>query len=178
MGGLPEREIQKGQRQPRRGLARFRPTTRKTSVVRIHPPVLGELRFSWNEKLGITGCEYLTRWGIETKFGSVRVHKWTGPDDDRAFHDHPWWFLTFVLRGGYTDVSPNGEEKVSAPAIKFRPALHQHTVVPYSQGALTLLITGPKMRSWGFWLDGKFRKANKWFGKYGHHPCNDLTGSE
>ena len=148
--------------------------TRKNTVVRFHPRVLGEIRLSWKEKLGVPGCEYLTRWGVETRFGSIRVHKWTGPDDDRAFHDHPWWFLTFVLRGGYTDVSPEGEERVSAPAIRFRPALHQHTVVPYPQGATTLLITGPKSRAWGFWLNGKFRKANKWFASFGHHPCNDL----
>lgn len=114
----------------------------------------------------------MVRWGIETQLGSIRVHHWLAPDDDRAFHDHPWWFLTFVFSGGYTDVGPRGRDVVTAPAVRYRPALHQHTVFPHAQGAWTLLITGPKARAWGFWRHGKFRKANKWFAKYGHHPCS------
>jgi hypothetical protein len=144
--------------------------TRSRSAVRIGPR--GQFRFFWNEKLGVPGCEYLRRWGFETPFGSVRVHAWTGPDDDRAFHDHPWWFLTFVLKGGYWDFTPGDVEHVSAPAVRFRPALHRHTVKPYPGGAWTLLITGPKIRAWGFWVDGRFRKAIKYFSKYGHHPCD------
>jgi hypothetical protein len=104
-------------------------------------------------------------------FGSVRVHHWLSADDDRAFHDHPWWFLTIVLRGGYVDQSPAGEDEVFAPAVRFRHALHRHTVYPGPRGAWTLVITGPRKRSWGFWRDGKFRKANKWFSTWGHHPC-------
>lgn len=145
--------------------------TRRRSVVRFSPPGLGEIRLSWSERLGLPACPYLVRWAVETKIGSIRVHSWHGPDDDRAFHDHPWWFLTFVIKGGYVDKNPNGDEHLHAPAIKFRPALHRHTVVPDPGGAVTLLITGPKIRSWGFWFNGKFRKANKWFAGHGHHPC-------
>lgn len=154
----------------RTGVAQAESTAqmKQRSVGRNHPPV--QIRF--REKLGLPECPYVIRWRIETPIGSVRVHHWLGPDDDRAFHDHPWWFLTFVLRGGYTDVSPTGGEYLRAGCIRFRPALHQHTVVPDKGGAWTLLITGPKTRSWGFWLKGKFKKANKWFATYGHHPCN------
>lgn len=132
------------------------------------PPV----QIKFRERLGLPECPYVIRWRIETPLGSVRLHHWLGPDDDRAFHDHPWWFLTFVLRGGYTDKSPAGEEHLRAGMVKYRPALHQHTVVPDAGGAWTVLVTGPKMRAWGFWLNGKFRKANKWFATFGHHPCN------
>lgn len=119
------------------------------------------------------GCPYVIRWRIETPIGSVRLHHWLGPDDDRAFHDHPWWFLTFVLRGGYIDVSPEGDDHLYAPAVRFRRAHHRHTVVPECEGAWTLVITGPKVRRWGFWLNGKFIRANKWFLTQGHHPCGD-----
>jgi hypothetical protein len=132
------------------------------------PPV--QIRF--REKLGLPECPYVVRWRFETPLGSIRLHHWLGPDDDRAFHDHPWWFLTFVFWGGYTDKSPAGDEHLRMGDIRFRPALHQHTVVPDLKGAWTFLVTGPKMRSWGFWLNGKFRKANKWFASFGHHPCN------
>jgi hypothetical protein len=136
---------------------------------RVHPPVLIARR----EKLGRPECPYVHRWRLELRgVGSVRVHHWLGPDDDRAFHDHPWWFVTLVLRGGYTDHHPGGTEHLEAPTVRYRPAEYQHYVIPDPGGAWTLLITGPKVRSWGFWLDGKFRKANKWFASRGHHPCS------
>jgi hypothetical protein len=138
------------------------------SVVRVHPPV----QIKFHEKLGLPECPYVIRWRIETRIGSIRLHHWLGPDDDRAFHDHPWWFATFVLRGGYTDRSPAGEEHLKAGSMRYRPALHQHTVVPDANGAWTLLVTGPKIRRWGFWLNGKLIKANKWFLSFGHHPCD------
>jgi hypothetical protein len=131
------------------------------------PPVL----VKFHEKLGLAECPYVIRWRIETKICSLRLHHWLGPDDDRAFHDHPWWFTTLVLRGGYTDKSPAGEEHLRAGNIRYRAALHQHTVIPDSGGAWTLLVTGPKIRHWGFWLNGKFIKANKWFLRFKHHPC-------
>lgn len=139
----------------------------RRSVVRVHPPV----QIKFRERLGLPECPYVIRWRLETKIGSIRLHHWLGPDDGRAFHDHPWWFTTLVLRGGYTDKSPAGNEHLRAGNIRYRPAEHQHTVVPDPGGAWTLLVTGPKIRAWGFWLAGKFRKANKWFATYGHHPC-------
>ena len=134
---------------------------------RKRPPVL----IRWNERLGLPACPYVIRWRVELPFGSLRLHHWLAPDDDRALHDHPWWFTTLVLRGGYTDRNPGGDDHLRAGSVRYRPALHRHTVVPDAGGAWTLLVTGPPVRSWGFWLDGKFRKANKWFLTYGHHPC-------
>jgi hypothetical protein len=99
------------------------------------------------------------------------VHHWLASDDPRAFHDHPWWFATLVVRGSYLDRSPAGDDVLHPGSVRFRPALHQHTVFPFPGGAWTVMITGPKTRVWGFHHDGKFVKANKWFAKYGHHPC-------
>lgn len=129
------------------------------------------LTVKFNEKLGLPQCPYVIRWRIETPIGSLRVHHWISSDDDRAIHDHPWWFLTFVVKGGYTDYSPNRPDFMKAPAVRFRKAEHQHTVFPHEGGCWTILITGRPLRKWGFWPKGKFVKANKWFLAYGHHPC-------
>lgn len=142
--------------------------TRKRSVGRNHPRVL---QFTWRERLGLPECPYLIRWRLETRFGSLRVHHWLSNDDERAFHDHPWWFLTLVVKGSYTDSSPSGDDVLHFGSVRYRPALHQHTVYPGPDGAWTLMITGPQSRKWGFWPKGKFVKANKWFLTYGHHPC-------
>lgn len=136
---------------------------------RKRPPVLILKR---TERLGLPECPYLIRWRLETPLGSIRVHHWLGPDDDRAFHDHPWWFLTLVVRGGYEDRNPGGTDRLRAGSVRFRRALHRHTVVPAGSGAWTVMVTGKRTRSWGFWLNGKFYKANKWFLARGHHPCS------
>lgn len=133
----------------------------------------GKWKFAWREPLGLPECPYVIRWRAETPWVSVRVHHWLGPDDDRAFHDHPWWFITLVLRGGYTDKNPDGADRLHAGSVRYRPALHRHTVVPDPEGAWTVLLTGPIIRSWGFWPGGvKFVKANKWFFTRQHHPCS------
>jgi hypothetical protein len=146
---------------------------------------------AFNERLGLPSCPYVIRWRLETPWFSIRLHHWLAPDDDRAPHDHPWNFTTFVLLGGYTDEStkpcdsncgPVGHvggcaakfktrEHLRAPAIRRREAAHQHTVFPDPDGAWTIIVTGPKVRSWGFWVKGKFVKMNKYFLTHGHHPC-------
>lgn len=125
-----------------------------------------------NEKLGLDTCPYLIRWRFETPWGSIRLHHWLAPDDPRHRHDHPWSFVTFVLKGGYTDLSPSGDQHLKAPAVQHRDATHQHTVVPDEGGAWTVIVTGPKIREWGFWVNGKFRSRIKYFWKFGHHPCD------
>jgi hypothetical protein len=142
---------------------------KQRTVLRMCPRVL---KFAWKEPLGLPECPYVIRWRLELFGFSVRVHHWLSNDDDRAFHDHPWWFLTFVVKGGYTDENPDGLDILEAPAVRFRKAEHQHTVHPHEGGCWTLLITGRPVRTWGFWANGnKFVKANKWFLIYGHHPC-------
>jgi hypothetical protein len=141
---------------------------KRRSETRSLPPV--QLR--WAERLGLPDCPYVIRWRLELPIGSIRIHHWLGPDDDRAFHDHPWWFATLVVRGGYADHNPDGVDRLRAGSLRYRRAHHRHTVAPDASGAWTVMVTGPRTRAWGFWRAGKFVKANKWFGKYGHHPCH------
>jgi hypothetical protein len=37
---------------------------------------------------------------------AARVHNIKRSDYDRALHDHPWWNISFVLKGGYWEVVP------------------------------------------------------------------------
>lgn len=131
--------------------------------------------FTWGEKLGRPECPYLQRWVLNFKVFSVRLHHWYSSDDHRAFHDHPWWFCTLVLRGGYTDVSPVGREVMRPGTLRCREATHRHTVEVNPGGCWTLILTGPVSRVWGFWVrnGAKFMKTNKYFLKYGHHPCKE-----
>lgn len=131
-----------------------------------------KFRIKFGEELKCSVGVYVRRWICETPFGSLRLHHWLHSDDDRAFHDHPWWFVTLVLQGGYTDCSPKGEERMASPKIAFRPAEHSHTVKVDKGGCWTLLITGPQVRRWGFWVGRKWKKSNKYFLEHGMHVCD------
>jgi hypothetical protein len=130
-------------------------------------------QFRWREPLGKPECPYAYRWILNLWLFSIRVHQWVRSDDKRYFHDHPWSFITIVLRGSYVDVSPAGRDPLSLGSIRFRKATHQHYVEVPRGGALTLLVTTLPVRHWGFWVKGKFKRPLRYFGKYGHVPCSE-----
>lgn len=113
----------------------------------------------------------MRRWVLGFGIFSIRLHHWYSSDDARFWHDHSWFFVTLVLWGGYTDVSLFGRERMTPGVIRYRPALHRHTVEVDRGGCWTLVFTGPKVRRWGFWVGNKFRRSAKYFREYGHHPC-------
>lgn len=125
------------------------------------------------EKLGKPDCPYLERWVINLGLFAIRLHHWIASDDQRYFHDHPWDFLVVILKGGYTDKSPGKYDTLKIGSIRFRKAEHKHTVKVNPGGCWSLLITGPKIRNWGFWLPGRttIMRPLRYFNRYGHHPC-------
>ena len=126
---------------------------------------------TWNQPLGIAECPYLHRWVLNLGLFSVRLHKWSASDDLRAMHDHPFHFITFVLKGKYIDISPGKIELLPRWSIRFRKAKHTHSVKIVDKPTWTLLLCGPELRKWGFFPGGKFTRKDKYFKKYGHHPC-------
>jgi hypothetical protein len=145
-------------------------------VRRFESPPPYHFKIRWAEELK---CQlpngsgvYNRRWYLETAFFSIRLHHWMHSDDVRAPHDHPWWFVTFVLSGGYLDLSPSGDCRMARWSWAFRPAHHQHSVKVDPGGCWTILLTGPKSRFWGFWVQEKFVKANKYFLRFGPHHCD------
>lgn len=134
---------------------------------------------SWlcGEELGRGECPYLRRWVLDFKFSSLRLHHWMASDDQRHPHDHPWWFWSLVLRGRMTEcpanVDPLRPGKLrEVGSLEFFQAEHRHSVrVTPGEGCWTLLLTGPEKRVWGFWVNGRFRKRNKYFYMKQHHPC-------
>jgi hypothetical protein len=127
--------------------------------------------FTWNKPLGLPECPYLRLWMIDFGIFAIRLHHWLGSDDQRFFHDHPWWFITLCLWGSYTDISPSGQDTLTMGSIRFRRANHRHTAKVH-RSTWTLLITGRPTRRWGFWIGNKLFKRDKYFATYGHHPCD------
>ncbi len=135
------------------------------------------MRVKFGEKLGNPTCPYLQRWTLEIyNLFSIRLHRWFRGDDERALHDHPWNFYGIVLKGSYTDLTEEGREEMPTGKVFYRDAEHKHTVE--TKGCWTLVLTGPVIRKWGFWLRNKSKTADVWFKakryfiKHGHHPCS------
>lgn len=112
------------------------------------------------------------RWVLNLGSASIRIHKWLRSDDLRYKHDHPGWFITFVLRGYYDDISPAGVDRLDRFSIRFRRATHAHSVKVPPEGCITLLICGAHTRNWGFFVKGKFKRPLGFFHKFGHPPCD------
>lgn len=134
---------------------------------------------TWAEKLGRPECPYLVRWVLNLWLFSIRLHWWRGSDDQRCFHDHPWWFVSLILWGGYTEHSEDQEglthRSYGVGNMLIRNAEWRHSVEVGPRGAITLMITGPERRQWGFWVQGRFLKRNKYFFQNGHHQCDGVT---
>ena len=124
-----------------------------------------------HDKAGRPECPYIERWIADFKVFSIRLHHWLASDDQRYFHDHAWWFVSFLFWGSYIERTPQGETIRHAPSIRFYPALHQHIVI-VKKPCWTLLLTGKESRKYGYWVNGRFRKRNKYFYEHGLHPCD------
>lgn len=139
----------------------------------------------WGEYLGLDECPYMRRWVLSAGFFSLRVHHFYRSDDKRATHDHPFWFLTLILKGGYVDITYNerGEAQcqfMRPGRIALRPANHKHSVVVGQGygGCWTFVLTGPSKRKWGFFLrengeEHRFVGVRQYFKQFGHPPCDE-----
>lgn len=105
---------------------------------------------------------YLERWILWFGF-TLRLHKFHKGDDDRAYHDHPWWFVTFPFEPYLERTPQQPVTMVKALRPHFRSASHQHIVQLIEHRPVwTLILTGTKSNDWGFWNKGKFTPHEVW----------------
>lgn len=111
---------------------------------------------------------YMLRWFLipRNPVLNVYLHNILRSDDDRALHDHPWVSVSLMLSGPLMEAyrpdhrKPETQERVlETGQVVFRAARFSHrlVVVPGTLGALTLFITGPRIRKWGFWCPHSWR---------------------
>jgi hypothetical protein len=112
---------------------------------------------------------YMTRWRvIAVPWFGLYVHRLDKPDPRPTLHDHPWPFLSLILRGGYTEeVGVRSEGESSSPVVGRRSrswrhgSSHRlrksdaHTITGLRRTPTwTLVLVGRRARpepSWGYW---------------------------
>jgi len=125
-------------------------------------PKIRRLRLRRND-----GKVYLNRWGFGFKhFLTGMIHVMDESDPGIDLHDHPWWFVTIPLYGGYEELRADcreapelarkgiyGKREVRRP---FRPRVMRldecHTITKLNKKrSVSLVISGPVKRTWGFY---------------------------
>jgi hypothetical protein len=128
--------------------------------------------FYFYSDITISGVLYMRRWRFMPDWlPGFRVHNILQSDDDRALHDHPFSFLTIILKGGYYEHLADGTKKWHGRgAILWRPAETLHRIelktisqftVYDTQGkrikthrtllpAWTFVLRSRYFRQWGF----------------------------
>jgi hypothetical protein len=108
------------------------------------------------------GRTYLNRLRvIQTPLVSVYLHKIHRPDAFHYAHDHPWWFASLVLSGGYSERVWNDPRRPeSFMRTRRRWSLRTirrsqgHQITDVHGDLWTLVITGPKRDTWRFYPEG------------------------
>lgn len=114
---------------------------------------------------------YLRRLAIvKCPLFAIYVHWIFLPDNDRDCHDHPWNFKSFVLRGGYAEhlyysMKDRKRDKFSTKeygrfSYHRMPTYFAHRITWLKENTVTLIITGRRKRTWGFWTKEGWVKYN------------------
>jgi len=121
------------------------------------------------------GRVYLDRWGIgHDRIGKIMLHRMEAPDPGIDLHDHPWWFTSIILWGGYVELRADTRDAPTLAAVAARwpdtcqPGVtvvrrpgtvrslrldEAHTIVHLRRRtSWSLVIAGPRRRRWGFYL--------------------------
>jgi hypothetical protein len=128
-------------------------------------------RFAFLEKFEIPHMDrpdvnYLERLRIvQTPWFSLYLHRIGTPDSRPTLHDHPWCFVSLILRGGYIERRLNLHTR--EVSLKHRRRLNimrrddAHAILELDRTPTwSLLLVGRRRRTWGYW-----------------RPLNEATGS-
>lgn len=99
----------------------------------------------------LIASDYMRRWIFQTPWGAIRIHKILRGDSRDHYHDHPFSFTSIILRGGYTEHTPDCEPQIFKPGSVVRKKGEDlHYLELLGKTAWTLVFAGPFYRDWGF----------------------------
>jgi hypothetical protein len=124
-----------------------------------------------HQVIGPPSNPYMLRWYLipHTRFVNLYLHKFLRSDEDRALHDHPWAFWSWVIKGQYWEYTQGPWLDDETPtfnkwmrkrwSLAYCKATHAHRVelvwgnACREQPVWTIVLTRGKEREWGFWCE-------------------------
>lgn len=115
-------------------------------------------RWAFMERFEVPNFEnprlnYMTRWRlIQTPWFGIYLHRFDSPDTP-TLHDHPWPFVSFVLRGGYDEQRKYGPDPLVVPVrrMNLKGATDLHYIRRLHRiPTWTLVLVGRRRRTWGY----------------------------
>jgi hypothetical protein len=106
---------------------------------------------------------------VQTPWFGIYLHRLNTPDRRDTLHDHPWPFISIVMRGDYREwlgaPGPDGLRVASsgrrrrAGSVRWMRKTDAHTIYQLLRvPTWTLLLVGRRRPepSWGYWEDGEW----------------------
>lgn len=98
---------------------------------------------------------------VDTPWFGIYLHKFNEPDS-QPVHNHPFNFVSFILRGGYVEDVRLGKHYVSIARERHQWRWHTtttpmlHRVMRLTRTPTwTLVLRGRRLKRWEFFVDGK-----------------------
>lgn len=115
------------------------------------------------------GEVHMVRYSI---FSWLKLHHFLKSDQD-CMHDHPWKFISIILRGYYYEETPRDCKKYKSGSILVRKAKHIHRIlVPQNKSVWSLVITFKPTQTWGFYTKKGWIHWRKYIETFkGKSPC-------
>jgi hypothetical protein len=120
------------------------------------------------------GKPYLNRWWLLPKDKypiNIYLHQFLSSDPDKELHDHPWWSVSFLLKGELEELYNGGAygnaiwRKILLLLPYLRRSRHSHRMLLKSESAWTIFITGKEWRPWGFWTEDGWVESSEFLGE-------------
>lgn len=99
------------------------------------------------------GVPYMHRYYVMEWPWRVRIHEILRSDEDRDLHDHPYDFVTFMLKGGYIETAPMTHNELEA--LYAETATHTD---PCSCEQCAFLASGPPLETRKHYGVGSIRR--------------------
>lgn len=118
----------------------------------------------------VLGAREDDRTMIPSEVENAYLHRYCRSDHE-DMHCHPWRNGSLVVRGWYVEDTPDGIRTRRAGDIVLRAADQRHAIIDVEPGTLSLFVTAPKEREWGFYPQGEFvhhSEYRAWKAAHGH----------
>jgi hypothetical protein len=125
---------------------------------------------------------------LATPWFNIYIHQILKSDEDAHFHDHPWNFLSYILKGSYherwtsypdhkweydtvwSSLPPQNLFKMKPRRVIRHHAQDAHSITILTPEVWTLVFTSGRARVWGYqtpqgWIDFKTYRQLKNEGK-------------